>query len=327
MLGLVLTALWRTLMGRWRRGPLRPSWSFRFELFATVLKLGAARQSQQTIPERRATTEALARPDAKKLTSFTRRGPATVGGVAGEWFVPERWSRSDPAPNRTILYLHGGGFVIGSTVTHARMIASLARHAHARVFAPNYRLAPEHVHPAALEDARAVYEALLADGVAPSSLAIAGDSAGGNLALALLLDLREAWRPLPACAVLLSPWVDVADRGGSIVAHEPYDWATPADFDEWQRSYYPGMDPRDPRVSPIHAELSGLPPVLVEVGTAEMLLDQVRRLAARLRDAGVPVTLEELPDMIHDSYTLAGYFPELEQSYARLAAFVRTHTS
>lgn len=221
-----------------------------------------------------------------------------------------------------IVYLHGGGFLYGSEKSHGELCARIVLAAGARLVFPLYRLAPEHPFPAALEDALSVYRALLAAGVLPSDIVAAGDSAGGNLALALLVKLRDQGEPLPAAAVLLSPWVDVTDRGGSMQQNERFDWASPWMFDRWQREYLAGKEPTDPLTSPGHADLRGLPPLLIQVGTAEMLFDQVSALARRAQEAGVDVTLAEYPDRVHLWHTLAPMFPEFQGSIDEVGKYV-----
>lgn len=315
MLLIMLRALAATLIGRWRHGPARPGWSFRFELFARVLKLNAAAQSKRSIPARRKVDERMAT-IPREIRRQVQQREVTLGGVRCVVFEP-------PRAERTLVYLHGGGFIGGSARTHGELISRLALASGARTIAPEYRLAPEHAYPAAHDDVLAVWRALSASGEVVGPVALAGDSAGGTLSIALLAALRDAGEPMPSCAVLLSPWVDMKARDGSMRAHARYDWAEPEDFDEWMRLYAGKADPSLPALSPLHANLAGLPPLLIEVGTAEMLLDQVRAFAAKARESGVDVTFRELPDMVHDSYLLAPYFPDCARAIERLGAYVR----
>lgn len=315
---LLYRAFSTTLRSRFRQGPLFPGWGFSFETTTRLLKFRAAAVNELPLDEQRRLQEVAGDQEAKRMKSKVERSKARVGGVEGEWFVPK-----GKMPTRVILYLHGGGFIVGSTRTHAEMIMRLAIAAEARIFAPNYRLAPEHPYPAQIEDCRAVYEALLADGVRPENLIVAGDSAGGNLSIVVPLVLREAKIPLPAAIAALSPWVDVARREGSLSAHQVYDWAAPEDFDHWVEYYIGKQDPKQPLISPIYADLKGLPPIRIDVGTAEMLLDQVRDFASRAKDAGLVVDFHELPGMIHNSYLLAGYFPECQAAIADLGAWIK----
>lgn len=322
MLGLVLRAFGITFSSRRRQGPLYPGWSFSFEMFTRILALRARSLDPLSLPERRRRQEKDGDREAKRMRRAVERREATVGGVPGEWFVP-----AGQSPTRTILYLHGGAFMEGSSRTHAEFIMRLAQDGAARIFAPNYRLAPEHPFPAQLEDARAVYRALLADGVRPADLIVAGDSAGGTLTVVLLVSLRDAGEPLPSRAALLSPWTDLPDRSGSLQENARRDWAAPEDFDRWVRQYVGQGDPKNPLISPAYADLRGLPPLRLEVGTAEMLLDQVRAFAARAREAGVPLDYRENEGMVHNCYLFAAYFPDCKRALDGLTTWVRGASS
>lgn len=315
---LMFRAFSTTARSRFRNGPLFPGWDFKFEVTTRLLKFRAAAVNELPLDEQQRLQEIAGEQEAKRMKSKVDRKTATVGGVEGEWFTAK-----GKTPKRVVLYLHGGGFIVGSTRTHAEMIMRLAIAADARIFAPNYRLAPKHRHPAQIQDCRAVYEALLADGINPKNLLIAGDSAGGNLSIAVPVVLRDEKIPLPAGIAALSPWVDIARREGSLLAHEPYDWAAPADFDHWVDYYLDKQDPKAPLVSPIYADLHGLPPMRIDIGTAEMLLDQVRDFAAKAKGAGLSVDLHELPGMIHNSYLLAGYFPQCQAAIDDLGAWMK----
>lgn len=315
---LVFRAFSTTLRSRFRNGPLFPGWSFAFEGTTRMLKLRAAAVNALPLDEQQRLQEIAGDQEAKRMKSKVDRANARIGGIDGEWFTPK-----GKTPQRVILYLHGGGFVVGSSRTHGEMIMRLAIAADARIFAPNYRLAPAHRHPAQIQDCRAVYEALLADGIRPQDMIIAGDSAGGNLSVVLPVVLRDNKIPLPAAIAALSPWVDIARRGGSLTAHEPYDWGVPADFDRWVEYYVGKHDPNDPLVSPIYADLHGLPPTRIDVGTAEMLLDQVRDFGDHAKKAGLQVDFREIPGMVHNSYLLAGYFPECQAAIDDLGAWIK----
>jgi acetyl esterase/lipase len=208
------------------------------------------------------------------------------------------------------------------------MIAEAGRQARARTLALGYRLAPEHPFPAALDDAIAGVRFLLAQGFAPPRIAIAGESAGGGLAVATMVSLRDAGLPLPACAWLSSPWVDLEQRGGSMATKAAVDPLIQRPYlDELAAAYLHGADPRTPLASPLHADLRGLPPLLIQVGSAETLLDDAVRLAGVAGDADVRVTLEVWPDMIHAWHL---FHPQLAAGRRALAAvgdFVRAWTS
>lgn len=247
--------------------------------------------------------------------------PLTAGDRPAEWVVAPG-ARSD----RTLLYLHGGGYCIGSLHSHRQLAADLSRAAGLRVLLLDYRLAPEHPFPAAIEDATAAYRFLLDGGADPRALAIAGDSAGGGLTAATLLALRDAELPLPAAAALLSPWLDLTLSGGSMTTRAVADPMVQRDgLQRMAEAYLAGADPRAPLASPLFAELRHLPPLLVQVGTAETLLDDATRFAARARAAGVEVTLEVWDDMVHVWQAFAFVLPEARDANARIGAFLQGH--
>jgi epsilon-lactone hydrolase len=226
-------------------------------------------------------------------------------------------------PDRTILYLHGGGYAIGSPVSHRSLATHLAMAACARVILLDYRLAPEHPFPAAVDDAVAAYRTLLGGGVAPSALAVAGDSAGGGLTVATLLAVRDAGLPLPGCAVCLSPWADLTQSGATIdtkAAEDPM--VRKVDLDSWADAYLADHDPKDPLASPVFGDLAGLPPLLVHVGSREVLLDDAQRLVVRARDAGVDATLHVGEGLIHVWHQFAGMVPEGTDSVREVGEWI-----
>jgi acetyl esterase/lipase len=247
--------------------------------------------------------------------------PATANGVAAEWTIAP-----GADPSRVILFLHGGGYVSGSIASHRHMIAEAGRAAGARTLALGYRLAPEHPYPAALEDSLAAYRFLLDGGIDPRAIALAGESAGGGLALATLVSLRDQGLPLPACCWCSSPWTDLAMTGDSMVTKAARDpLIQKPDLEELAALYLDGADPRLPLVSPLHADLRGLPPVLIQVGSSETLLDDSLRLAAVVGAAEVDTTLRIWPEMIHAWHL---FHPQLGAGRAALAevgAFIRAH--
>jgi len=227
---------------------------------------------------------------------------------------------------RAVLYLHGGAYCIGSIQSHRSLASRIGLASGADVFLLDYRLAPEHPFPAAIDDATAAYRALVAQGFAPAKLAIAGDSAGGGLTVATLLTLRDAGDALAGAAVCLSPWLDMEGTGASIEANAARDpMLHEAGLHETARLYLAGANARDPRASPIHAKLAGLPPVLVHVGTAEIISDDGIRFAERARAAGVDVTLEVWDDMIHVWHAFA-MVPEARAAVEKVGAFIRART-
>jgi acetyl esterase/lipase len=225
-----------------------------------------------------------------------------------------------------MLYLHGGGYVIGSITTHRELAGRLSRAAAARVLIIDYRLAPEHPYPAAVEDATTAYRWLLQNGAMPARTVIAGDSAGGGLTVATLLALRDAGEPLPAAGVCLSPWTDMEGIGESMRTKAGVDPIVQrAGLLHFADLYLHGADPRSPLAAPLYANLQGLPPLLIQVGTRETLLDDATRLATRAQAEGVEVTLEPWEDMIHVWQLFAPLLPEGQQAIERIGEYVRQH--
>jgi monoterpene epsilon-lactone hydrolase len=222
-----------------------------------------------------------------------------------------------------LMYLHGGGYQLGSPGTLRNLIGLLSAGASARVLSVDYRLAPEHPFPAAVEDALTAYRWLLAAGTDPAAIAIAGDSSGGGLALGTLVALRDAGDALPAAAAVISPWTDLALTGESLRTRaEAEVMVKPTGMPETAALYLNGADPRHPYASPLYADLRGLPPILIHVGDAEVILDDSIRFAARARDAGVDVTLEVWDEMPHVWHAFAGLLPEADQAVAGLGAWL-----
>jgi acetyl esterase/lipase len=225
-----------------------------------------------------------------------------------------------------LLYLHGGAYQIGSPATLRHMIALIAGAAEARALSVAYRLAPEHPFPAAIEDALTAYRFLLAAGTDPQDIVIAGDSAGGGLTLATLVALRDAGDRLPAAAVAMSPWTDLALTGDSLRTRADVDvMIKPSGMAESAAIYLAGADPRHPYASPLYADLQGLPPILIHVGDAEVILDDSTRFAAKARGDGVDVTLEVWPEMPHVWHAFAGLLPESDQAIERIGDWLQTH--
>jgi acetyl esterase/lipase len=250
--------------------------------------------------------------------------PVDAGGVEAEWTIPHGLDR----PKGTLLYLHGGGYMEGSIATHRRLVTSLCVAAEVRGLSVDYRLAPEHPFPAAVDDAVAAYRWLVdsstsGGGEDPSRVIVAGDSAGGGLSAALLLALRDAGDPLPAGAYLLSPWTDLAATGDSMKSRAAVDpMIDPNDTEKTASYYSPNRDFKNPLISPLYADLNGLPPLLVHVGDAEVLLDDAVRLADKARLAGVPVECDVWPEAFHVFQMLAGLVPEADEAIAQAAAWM-----
>ena len=249
--------------------------------------------------------------------------PLTANGVKAEWV-----SAPGAAADRAVLYLHGGGYVLGSLKTHRDLMGRISRAAQARVLGLDYRLAPEHPFPAAVEDAVAGYRFLLDQGLRPARMAVAGDSAGGALTLATLVSVRDAGLPLPACGVCLSPWTDLEATGESMKTRLHVDpIASPDGTRLLAETYLAGKDPRTPLAAPLHADLKGLPPLLIQVGDHEVLLDDSTRVAQKARTAGVNVKLEVWPEMIHVWHLFASFLPEGQEAVDGVGKFIREHTA
>lgn len=247
------------------------------------------------------------------------RADIVVAGVDADG-VPAEWIGDGAA---VVVYLHGGGYCIGSLTSHRSMLTHLAGATGARVLAVDYRLAPEHPYPAALDDAVAAYRFAVRQAGA-HRVVLAGDSAGGGLTIAALVALRDAGDPPPAAGVCLSPWVDLTQSGETIATRADDDpMVRVVDLERWAGAYSGRLDEDDPLVSPLFADLAGLPPLLIEVGTAEVLLDDARRLAARARAAGVDVTIFEGDDLIHVWHFFAGAVPEADAGIDRVGRFIR----
>ena len=245
-----------------------------------------------------------------------------AGGVPAEWV-----SVAGAPGDAVLLYLHGGGYCIGSINTHRGMAARLAQACRARALNLDYRLAPEHPHPAAVDDAVAAYRWLLDRGVAPAQIVLGGDSAGGGLVMATLLALRDAGHPLPVAGFCLSPWVDLECSGETMTTKADVDPMVGKDgLTEMAAAYAGDHELRHPLVSPLHADLSGLPPLLIQVGTAETLLDDAVRLADRARNAGMDVRLEAWDDLVHVFQAFAPMVPEAVEAIDGIGRFVRQRT-
>src|SRR6267154_1019792 len=263
----------------------------------------------------------ILRPDPYKVPPMIQVSPAHLGGIAGERL-------EGPSPGESVLlYLHGGGYFACSAETHRSITAFYARQGF-HVFAPDYRLAPENPFPAAVDDVVAFYRALLSAGYTANRIVVSGESAGGGLTLSLLVALRDAGVPLPAAAALFSPWTDLAATGDSIRTNTErcamFDGAGVA----FSARYYLGdTDPRNPLASPLYADLTGLPPLLIHVGADEVLRDDSTRLAERARAAGVRVDLKIWPVVPHAWQLVPHLVPEARQSLHESAEFLRARVA
>jgi epsilon-lactone hydrolase len=246
--------------------------------------------------------------------------PTTIGGVNA---VDVTIRGIDTA--NTILYFHGGVYVIGSAAQSVPLVSDLARRAHAKVVTVDYRLAPEHPYPAAVDDARAAYEGLLAQGVDAAQIALAGESAGGGLAVATLLALRDAGTPLPSSAFLMSPYADLTLSGETILENQAIDpILTPEGLRLRVPDYVGRADASDPQISPVFGDLRGLPPLLIQSGSNEILLSDALRLAGRAAIDQVSVTLEVTPGVPHVFQGFAAVLDEGDAALDRASTFLKT---
>lgn len=245
-----------------------------------------------------------------------------AGGCRAYWQDPEGC-----AMDRVVLYLHGGGFYIGSPASHERMVSHIARAVGCRALNLDYRLAPEHPFPAAVEDCVAAYRWLLGQGYEPGHIAISGDSAGGGLALSTLLSLKEQGVPQPAGALPLSAFTDFLITGKSMETNATSDLiavGTPEeDFGPMRDRYLGEEDPQNPLASPLYGDYSGLAPIYLQVGSAERLLDDSRRVAKKAKDADVDLKFEAFPDMQHVFQSTAGRSPEADEAIGKIAEWLR----
>jgi len=247
-------------------------------------------------------------------------GQREVGGVPAFLLTPP-----DADESRIGVYLHGGGYVYGSQLSHGSLVAEAARAARCPMLHLQYRRAPEHRYPAALEDAMSAYAALLAEGWPPGDVVMAGDSAGGGLVLATLLAARDRGLPMPGAAACISPWVDLAGTGETFQTKEAVDPLVSKQVVSLVAdSYLAGTSPTTPYASPLYGDVHGFPPVLIQVGDREILLSDAERFAAKLADAGSPVALEVWPGMVHVWHLHHTRLAKARQALARLGRFLES---
>lgn len=314
-----LGAVARAGVRRARVGRRLPGWSTRTELLVDGMR-AFLRSLVARDPELLQAAAGGPLGPPSKAMKATRQRTSQLGGVRTEWIEPALGaSPNDPV----VLFFHGGGYVFGSIDSHRDLGCRLALAAGARVAMVEYRLAPQHPYPAAVDDALAAYRALLDSGVDPARVVLAGDSAGGGLCLALLLEVRSRDWERPAAAALICPWVDLALTGKSLESNAATDYLDRAMLATWSAYYRAGEDPKHPIVSPLYADLSGLPPLLIHAGAAEILLDDARSLAERARAAGVEAELRVWDDMFHDWHGAATLVPEGDRAIDEIGRFVR----
>jgi acetyl esterase/lipase len=245
----------------------------------------------------------------------------TIAGVPAEWVEPAT-IRDDAL----LLYLHGGGYYMGGIDTYRHFVTRFAQIAGMRTVHVDYRLAPEHPYPAAVEDATAVFRELAGRVLPAHRIVVAGDSAGGGLTLATLIALRDANHPLPCAAAVISPWTDLTSSGATFEANQPKDPIIEAARSRLVAGWYAGKTPLDHSgVSPLFADLSGLPPLLIHVGTEEVLLDNSTRFAERAKAHGVPVDIEVWEGMVHVWHYYAEWIPEAREALRGIAQFFAAH--
>lgn len=253
-----------------------------------------------------------------KFPRFVTKEELKYAGIDAAWFTPDGYGKS-----KTILYLHGGGYVMGSYNTHRALIGRIARAAGCKALAINYRKAPENKYPLALQDALAAYKQMIADGY--ENIFIMGDSAGGGLTLALLQIIKKQRLPKAAGAVLLSPWTDLTMSGDSIQTKKDKDpLITPHLLDIFSKRYYADADPTDPLISPHFADVKGFPPTLIQVGGNEVLFDDSIRMAQKMNKAGVKVQLEIYDNMMHVWQFFGGIVPEANKAIDEIGEFVKS---
>lgn len=305
----------RVAVRRISKGRKHPHWSFTYELLTEFLQghMAEAAKIADAAKQRRFVDAAVPPSPylARVITSDDH-----LGGVPTKVYLP----RKEPVM-RTFLFLHGGGYVLHAK-THAGFAASIGLAMKAKTFVPEYRLAPEHPYPAAVEDALAAYKALLDSGVDPKRLIVGGDSAGGGLTVALLCKLREKKLPMPAMALLISPWVDVSNSGESMESNRPYDWLLQEQARQWSTWYLNGVDAKDPVASPLYADLKGLPPLYIQAGDGELLIDQIRDFTVRARTTGVDASLDTWPGMGHEHQVFATLIPEGREALEKIGEVV-----
>jgi epsilon-lactone hydrolase len=274
-----------------------------------------------TVAETRANFEQMAA--LFPVAADVKCEPVNAGGIKAEWVTAP-----GADAGRAVLYLHGGGYVIGSINTHRDLAARISRAAKARALLIDYRLAPEHPFPAAVDDSVAAYRWMLAQGLKASRIAIGGDSAGGGLTVATLVAIRDAKLASPGAGVCLSPWTDLEGLGDSMKSKASVDpMVNKEALAEMAAHYLAGQNPRSPLAAPLYADLAGLPPLLIHVGTSETLLDDSTRLAERARKAGVKVTLEPWENMIHVFQVFAPMLDEGQQAIEEIGEFIRANAA
>jgi acetyl esterase/lipase len=317
----VLTLYWSMLyvsIRRLFRGPQLPGWNWALEVSTYFIKKQAAAAFDMPLAEGCEYEDAFVFGSSAVARVAIERVDQPV---KGHWYQPK--SEARPV---TVLYLHGGGYIYYSKV-HQNLIALVTLAAEARTFALDYRLAPEHAFPAQLDDALAAYRWLLKTGVKPERLVIMGDSAGGNLTLALLLALREAGDTLPALAICIAPWTDLSNSGDSMTTNAAHDWIEKRMASQWAEWFCKRDEVGNPLVSPINADLRGLSPIYIQAGSAEILHDMICAFAERAEKQGAQVKLDVWPNMTHDFQAFGDITPESKEALQRIGDMVRKYVA
>lgn len=293
---------------------LRNSHLLRFKL-----KKETAVDWETSLPEVRRSAEKTAKM-LGRLPKGIEAYPVAIDGLLAEWIQP-----AQTVKDKVILYFHGGGYVLGSIQAHRGIVSKFVKGSGAAALLFDYRLAPEHPFPAALDDALAAYRWLLAEGISPSKIVFAGDSAGGGLCLATLIAIRDQGIPLPAAAVTLSPWTDVKNTGESLRTNAKVCLAPTDSWIACSKHYAGSNDPGLPYISPLYGDLRGLPPILIYVGGYETLLSDSTRFAKKAKSAGVEVTLKVGEGMFHCYPACSPLFPEARQAMNEICVFIQRH--
>jgi len=321
---LVCRSVTHACLRRTLKGARLPGWTWAIEIATEILKahLATAFAMPSVNESRRYLDSVVVNSPALSDVSIT---PVTNEAIRGSWFVPKK-----AAPRATVLYLHGGGYSFYPKA-YANLIASITLAAQSRMFALDYRLSPEYRFPAQLEDALGAYRWLLDNGTDPNELVIGGDSAGGNLALALLLSARDLKLPLPKLVFALSPPTDFAveieseGSNSSLVRNEAFDWIDRRMLVKWADWYCQPCQRRDPYVSQAYADLRGIPPIYIQAGRAEILYDSIAAFAARAKSQGADVVLDSWADMNHDFQMFGYQAPQSAEALRRLGEVVNRH--
>ena len=296
------------------RGPLLPNWNWMFEVsthFIRTQTVTAFNMANHMEGREYENSLVFTSPALAKMKIESINAP-----VKGHWYHPKSETK-----DITVLYLHGGGYAYYSKA-HENLIALVTLAAKSQTFALDYCLIPEHPFPAQLDDALAAYRWLLETGIKPEHLVVIGDSAGGNLTLALLLALRDSKLPFPALGICIAPWTDVENSGNSLKENEPFDWVEKRMPLKWAEWLCKGTNPRNPIVSPINADLRGLPPIYIQAGDAEILYDMIQSFYDKAQAQGANVKLDVWRHMNHDFQAFGDLVPESKEALMRIGQVI-----